>query len=476
LQINFQKPIFTETVKRFTLWNVGIFLLILAAFNIFIILITHLVFNESLDLRLKHEAENIIKSFELVSDSVIIINRMEFEESDLNEIRQHSFFLQVYDASGKILLKSNNINLLGNLPINPAKNFDSFNFDDVEVNGISLRSAYISLMDKYNEKTVFLQLATFKEEYASILNRIILFNLFSLPLIILIVVIASFFLAKNSTHPLNKIIETAKNISASNLSLRIEHTASHIDELGKLRDTLNSLFERLEKHINQISQFTDHASHQLMNPLTAIKTELEFILKKERTPEQYNETLRAMQEQTDRMINIIKSLLIIAREDRAMADNKNLFNASKAIEEVVTKLNKDSNFPAGQAGIQLDIQQDVYLKGDFEIFEMAVGNLIDNAVKFSNGDLVNVHFKARNNSAVLTVIDRGIGINDKEKKLVFEKFYRSEKAEHLGVKGYGLGLSIVKSVIAQLGGTIKVEDNLPKGTKFKIALPIENIE
>ena len=464
-----KKPLFTETVKRFTLWNVGIFLLILIAFNIFIILITHFILNENLDVRLQHEAENIMKSFKLNNDTVTIIDKKEFEESDLNKITAHPFFLQVYSESGKILLKSSNINLFGALPLNSRRNFDDFLFEDINVYGKSLRVAYYPLIDKSTKKAAYLQLATFKEEYSSILDQIILFNLFSFPLIIIIVVIASFFLAKNSINPINKIIETAKNISASNLSLRIEHTASSVDELGKLRDTLNSLFERLEKHIKQISRFTDQASHQLMNPLTAIKTELEFILKKDRTIEQYKETLQLMQGQADKMISITKTLLIIARADKAMTGYKNLFNVSRVLGNTITESFANSN-------INLNIQEDIYLKGDSEIFKLVVENLIDNAVKYSNGELVKVILKTSDGLSQIEVADLGIGISDEEKKNVFERFYRSEKVEKLGIKGYGLGLSLVKSIVIQFGGTIKIEDNIPKGTKVKISIPSVEIE
>jgi len=501
-----KKPLFTETVKRFTLWNVGIFLLILIAFNIFIILITHFILNENLDVRLQHEAENIMKSFKLNNDTVTIIDKKEFEESDLNKITAHPFFLQVYSESGKILLKSSNINLFGALPLNSRRNFDDFLFEDINVYGKSLRVGYYPLIDKSTKKAAYLQLATFKEEYSSILDQIILFNLFSFPLIIIIVVIASFFLAKNSINPINKIIETAKNISASNLSLRIEHTASSVDELGKLRDTLNSLFERLEKnisasnlslriehtassvdelgklrdtlnslferlekHIKQISRFTDQASHQLMNPLTAIKTELEFILKKDRTIEQYKGTLQLMQGQTDKMISITKTLLIIARADKAMNGYKNLFNVSRILGNTITESFANSN-------INLNIQEDIYLKGDSEIFKLVVENLIDNAVKYSNGELVKVILKTSDGLSQIEVADLGIGISDEEKKNVFERFYRSEKVEKLGIKGYGLGLSLVKSIVIQFGGTIKIEDNIPKGTKVKISIPSVEIE
>ena len=75
-----------------------------------------------------------------------------------------------------------------------------------------------------------------------------------------------------------------------------------------MKDTLNKLFERIGIYVEQLSQFTDHASHQLMNPLTAIKAELEYILKRKRTEKEYEETLNKLLLQTDHMIKIVKTL------------------------------------------------------------------------------------------------------------------------------------------------------------------------
>ena len=79
--------------------------------------------------------------------------------------------------------------------------------------------------------------------------------------------------------------------------------------------------------------------------------------------------------------------------------------------------------------------------------------------------------KKINNEIIITVEDKGIGIKDSEKEFVFQKFYRSSEAEKLGIKGFGLGLSLVKSIIDEASGNIEILDNKPCGTKFIITLP-----
>lgn len=193
------------------------------------------------------------------------------------------------------------------------------------------------------------------------MEKIVIFNLFNLPFILLIIVLVSIFLAKKSYSPLNKVISIAENISANNLKARIEIEAHPQDELGRLRDTLNNLFTRLEVQINQISQFTDNASHQLMTPLTALKTELEYILKKDRTSDEYKETLIMLNAQTDKMINIIKSLLILARYSSNLELQKNVFNISRFIEDLVKPV-------FGNHNVEYEITNDLYLREAMKAF------------------------------------------------------------------------------------------------------------
>ncbi|OGU81481.1 MAG: hypothetical protein A2254_03335 [Ignavibacteria bacterium RIFOXYA2_FULL_35_9] len=104
-------------------------------------------------------------------------------------------------------------------------------------------------------------------------------------------------------------------------------------------------------------------------------------------------------------------------------------------------------------------------------------NLLDNAVKYSNSiSQIKVTLKKFNGNIDLRVSDSGIGIPQGEKDKVFEKFFRTEKADELGIKGFGLGLSVAKSIITQMSGNIYVEDNYPRGSIFTIRLPEVRVE
>ena len=103
---------------------------------------------------------------------------------------------------------------------------------------------------------------------------------------------------------------------------------------------------------------------------------------------------------------------------------------------------------------------------------MVLENLINNSIKYSNkNDEVKIVVEENDKTIEISIYDRGIGIPNNEKDIVFDRFYRGKKVESNGIKGYGLGLNLVKIVITKMGGKISIEDNLPKGTIFKLTIP-----
>lgn len=457
-------PYLTDTVKRFVFWNTLIFFAILIFFNFFLFILISYVLNENIDIRLKHEIERVIATIDVTDSSVVIKSFAELNEIDFQKITETPYLLQIYSPDGKILLRSRNLQFYKDIPIETSVASDGFSFKDLKAERDKLRVSYLHLKDKDGRTLAILQLSTFKKQFESVIDKIIHFNLFSIPVIILLVLLASLFMAKKSFSPINKIISTANNISAGSLKERIELKAKSDDELGRLRDTLNNLFERLETHIEQLSRFTDHASHQLMNPLTAVKTELEYILKRARTETEYRETLNTLLKQTDNMINIVKTLLIISKQEKGSDGSKHIFNITNLIvEKVQPEFSKFS--------IRYSLEEGVYIKGDAEKFLIALLNVIDNAIKYSEQQPVSVSLSVKDGQNLISVADLGIGIPDVEKQKVFERFYRTDKSERLGIKGYGLGLSLAQTIVEEAGGKILILDNKPNGTIVTIKLP-----
>jgi signal transduction histidine kinase len=432
-----KKPLFTGTVKRIVLWNIAIFFLLFVTSNIFTIAITNRILTDNLDERLKNELENLLDSFEVRQDSIKFVGYSEIKERHFTTINSGAFFLQLKNTKGKLLLSSDNLKLFGKIPFNAPDKRSEYEFENLTAGNHQLRAVYTPILNEQNKIDAYLQLTVFRTEYSSIMNRIILFNLLNLPLILLIIIIISVFLAKKSYSPLNKIISIAGNISANNLNARIKYDAHPQDELGRLRDTLNNLFTRLETQIHQISQFTDNASHQLMTPLTAVKTELEYILKRDRTQIEYKETLTMLNAQTDKIISIIKSLLIIAKYSSSTETYKSVFKITQVIDDLIKPAFKNQN-------IDYEIADELYMRGNFEGFQIVMENLIENAVKYSPpNSKVTVIAERMNKNINISIEDFGAGIIDEEKEKIFERFYRTVFSIKENIQGYGLGLCLV---------------------------------
>jgi signal transduction histidine kinase len=416
-----------------------------------------------MDHRIQHELEKLKQTLAINDNNITVRDSSELKESDFYELTESPYFLQVINDDNKILLTSRNVSLFKPLPFKQIKTKDFF-FESFDFENTTFRSGYTPLLNSNGVRVATIQITVYERNFQNFINELFYFNLGAVLFFIIIVVVASIWAAKKTFKPISQIIDTAYAFNVQNLNKRIDVKADPLDEIGKLRDTLNGLFDRIEDYIVEITHFSDHVSHQLMNPITAIRTEIEYLLKKDRTSNEYKEALVALQGQVDNLSSIIKILLVIAKSGKLKSESKLVFNLSKIIKNDISNYFKDYN-------ILYEIDENLYIRGESEKYLMVLQNLIHNSIKYSPGTVdVKVILKKENDRIILKVEDKGIGIDKMEKTKVFQKFYRSSKAEELGIKGFGLGLSLVKSIIDEASGKIEIVDNNPNGTIFKISL------
>lgn len=470
MQIKIKTPFISDTVKKLIINNVLITSLLLLILNLALVSILNYVLTENLDQRLKHEIEKILETISVTSEGVEIKSFRELNESDFNYLTDNPYFLQIYDLSGNILLQSKNVMLYKNTPIEIISLQEDYLYKFIQVENEKLRAGYYVLKDDKGRVVAILQLCIYAGAFETMMNKVLQINTIILPLILFLVIISSYFIAHKSFKPLNTIIDEANKISATDLNKRIVIDSKETDEIGRLRDTLNSLLDRITTYINELSNFTDQASHQLMNPLTALKSELDYLLKRERTIDEYRTTISELKNQTEHMINIVRTLLMITKSSKSVRQSKSVINLSKLINNDIKTFFKHHN-------IIYNVQDDIYIKGENEKVFMAIQNLLNNALKYSpDGEEVKFNLYKENTVIKLEVVDNGIGISDYEKSRVFQRFYRSEIVEKMGIKGYGLGLSLVKAVFDEIGAEITISDNQPKGTIFTVIFPSIIIE
>lgn len=211
-------------------------------------------------------------------------------------------------------------------------------------------------------------------------------------------------------------------------------------------------------------------THEFKSPLAAVKLNLQTMQRHKLDEEAKLEIIKNAVYETDRLNEMVDNILKAARIETHNLDlQKTEFNLSSCIRESLRSKIQHVEEP-GQ--IMLDIEDDVNITGDPLAIASVLLNLVDNAEKYADKYLdLEISLRQNNTQAILKVKDHGIGIPGDEKKKIFEKFYRVGSEETRKTKGTGLGLYIVKHIVAMHNGTVNVTDNKPKGTVFEIVFP-----
>jgi len=225
-----------------------------------------------------------------------------------------------------------------------------------------------------------------------------------------------------------------------------------------------------EKNLEKIKKdFVVNVSHELRTPLTSIKGYLETIEGLDETQKQY---LNTAKRNTERLISIVKDLLLISEIE---SDEFKIKKQDVNIKDLLLRVIKIFKPSVEQKKLKLEIDLEKNMpeiKGDPFKLEQVFINLIDNAVKYTEEGTIRIQAKKTNSNIEISVKDTGIGIPEQDLPRIFERFYVVDKSRSKTVGGTGLGLSIVKHIIHLHKGTIKVESKPGQGTAFCISLPL----
>lgn len=287
--------------------------------------------------------------------------------------------------------------------------------------------------------------------------------------ILFISIIVGYIVSKNALSPIDKIINQAKQISASNLAARINIEGPD-DELKRLSDTFNDLIARIQYSYEKQNRFALDASHELATPLAVIKGYIDVLDrwgKDER--EVLNEGIESIKVELSNMTSLLDTLLFISKSDNEIFKlEKTKFFLIDLIEEIV----KESKLVDDKHEISSHTDQRLYIEGDRRLIKQMLRALVDNSIKYSPANTkIVITYEAQDGNVAITVFDYGIGISEEDLPHIFDRFYRVEKSRSRSIGGSGLGLSIVKSIVDIHWGTITAESEIGKGTKITVKLP-----
>ncbi len=300
-------------------------------------------------------------------------------------------------------------------------------------------------------------------------KRFMLLLLQSLLYLSIVVVIVMFIFAlvvsSRIMRRIDNIDYTAKEILAGDIKKRIP-VFGH-DEFSRLSQTLNAMLEKMQNLMADLRQTNNNIAHDLKSPLNRLRSRIEVTLLNPRNNEEYRRVLTQSIEDIDDLLSTFNALLLMGNLD---SHSRNYQLKPLALKQLLTDMGDLYSAIAEekQQTLTVKLADDIQILANKNLFAQAIGNLLDNAIKYTpNGGSIGLSAKRQAGAAIIVIDDNGPGIPINQHKAVFKRFSRLDKSRHL--PGTGLGMALVRSILNAHNATIKLSDNHP-GLRIEIRL------
>ncbi|MEG0546277.1 MAG: HAMP domain-containing sensor histidine kinase [Oscillospiraceae bacterium] len=293
--------------------------------------------------------------------------------------------------------------------------------------------------------------------------------LFSSILALAIGFVAIYFFTISLIKPLKAMSKATRVYAMGDFSERIPVRGS--DELSELAEAFNSMAYNLSLLESSRRSFIANVSHELKTPMTTIGGFIDGILDGTIPPEKQNYYLDIVSTETKRLARLVTAMLNMSKIEAGELKLKpkrfdicsDIFNIMLSFEQIIEK--KHINIEG------LDALEPTFVNADQDMIHQVIYNLVDNAVKFTQDGSIIVFIEKKANSTIIKIRNTGKGISSEELARVFERFYKVDKSRSFDVKGAGLGLYIVKTIVEMHGGTIKADSVENEYSEFSFSLP-----
>lgn len=405
--------------------------------------------------------EMLVKSANHIGDKDKDIGNKEFLKNIIP--LKENIHVKILDSNGKVLNVSNEFNYKIKMKndyndmIHVEKKEKHLLYENTTINSPKYGNLHIQIvkdMDREYEflKILFVFMAI--SDFIGIIASIILGYIFS----------------KRMLRPIDSITKTAENIGINNLKERIDIKGPD-DELKRLSSTFNNMIDRLQDAFERQNQFVSDASHELRTPIAVIKGYADLLDRWGKDDKDaLLKSIKAIKLEANYMADMTEKLLFLARGDRGVQRiDKKAFNLDELIFEVVN----ESKLIDKNHVVSVEKNDNIKITADYKMIKEMLRIFIDNSIKFTKkGGKITLSSIKKDNLAVITVSDNGIGIPQDEIKNIFKRFYTVDKSRSREKAGTGLGLSIAKRICDIHNANIDIQSEEEKGTKIIITLKI----
>jgi two-component system heavy metal sensor histidine kinase CusS len=283
---------------------------------------------------------------------------------------------------------------------------------------------------------------------------------------ILASVLIAISVTRRGLRPLEEMRRSLERTGPTHLNEHIA-SANWPRELQPLAVAFDEMLKRLDDSFTRLSQFSADLAHELRTPIANMLGEAQVALSRVRSSSEYRETIESTIGECERLSGIVDNLLFVARAEAAREPvARKQFDARAAVEKIASFYQTI----AEDHHVAISCKGEGQISADPALFERAVGNLVDNALRFTpeNGS-IQIALAEHASNFEVAVSDNGSGIAQEHLPRVFDRFYRAESSR--GSDGAGLGLALVKSIVDLHGGTARIQSEIGRGTVVSLTFP-----
>ncbi|MEO5888831.1 MAG: HAMP domain-containing sensor histidine kinase [Ferruginibacter sp.] len=450
-----------KTTILFTVLTGAIFLVLNVTVYFFIRSFVNNDFNKRLELRTKLSAKFTFEPGDKTTEAF-----REIQRQYLEKLPEEEGYL--FDADS--LMSKSYTTSPGQLPYSFIKNIRD---NDGQTAFYEHRFRHFAGILYKDTKKDYIVIKSATNQYGShMMRQLRIINILVLVGAIALIYGAGLYFAKTTFKPIRDIINKVKQITEANLHLRLQERTG-ADEITELTGTFNQMLNRLETAFETQNNFISNASHELRTPLTAITGEADLALSRNRTTNEYQQSLHKIIHQSEKLKELTKGLLSLAQTG---FDGKKQLWEPIRLDELLfdIKVNCNAILPDNKVQVNITTMPEdealASIKGNYDLLKIALSNIVINACKYSDNKPVEMKLLFGDNKVIIEVSDSGIGIPKDELKNIYDPFFRASNVK--GYDGFGIGMPLSNNIIRLHKGTIQVASTLHVGTVVKIILPI----